>query len=693
MAGIIQKIRNKAGLAVGLIGLSLLVFILTDLLQSNQFFQELIWGRSDVVARIGDAELKYAEYSKLYERSVRTQAPEDPFAQEQLKNALWQQLLSDKLYEIELAPWEMTVSPEEIADMLYGERPHPTVMQIFSQGEQIYERERVRQIIQQASNDPQLSAQVRELEDYLIKIRLREKYEALLRATAYVPASIAAYQNRLDNTSMDFAFLAISYSAIADSLAPVSESDFKRYYADHKEEFRLREAERVLRYVVFYKEPSREDTLEAVARVQELREAFRNAVDNYAFAAANSDTGPDSTLRRWSDLPQTLQDSIRFVGQVIGPYGHPAGYAVAKVDTMVRDTQPLYQVRHLMIAKGLDSVAARKKADSLYRLIRPTNFAEVVNQFSEDWQTRFSSGELGWYGPEGRFGRVFYEALARAPIGKIYGVISSDQGYHIIEIRAKEDRRVRLYEVVKEIAPSSQTISAIRQRAQQMALHAERDFDGAAQAAGQNVRLSPALRPSSSNLPGLYGTGDLLRWAFDQRKPGAFSGVIELENAFVLAQIVKADEPAYRPWESVRDLIEPKVRNQKKAQLIRQRLEGKGTTLDELKTAFGAGAYTSRSQNALYGSAAVPGIGLEPKVLGVAAALQENQLSSLIEGNNGVYKLQLTRKALPSDATPEMARSYSADQTSTLSNQLLQRFQNAMIERLEVEDYRYRFGF
>jgi len=693
MAGVIQKIRNKAGLAVGLIGLSLLIFILTDLLQSNQFFQELIWGRSDVVARIGNVELKYAEYSKLYERNVRNQAPEDPLAQEQLKNALWQQLLSDKLYEIETEPWEMNVSPEEIADMLYGERPHPIVMQIFSQGEQIYERERVRQIIQQASNDPQLSAQLRELEDYLIKVRLREKYEALLKATGYVPTSLAAYQNRLDNTDMDFTFLAINYSAIADSLVPVSESELKRYYADHKEEFRLREPERVLRYVVFYKEPSAEDTLEALTRAQELREAFRNATDNYAFAAANSDIPPDSTLKRWSDLSKVLQDSIQAVGQVIGPYAHPSGFAVAKVDTIVRDTQPLYQVRHLMIMKGLDSVAARKKADSLYRVIRPDNFAELVNQFSEDWQTRFASGELGWYGPEGRFGKAFYEALKKAPIGKITGVIASEQGYHIVEVRSREDRRVRVYEIVKEVVPSSKTISAIRQKAQQMALHAEKDFDGAAQAAKQNVRISPALRPSSSSLPGIYGISELLRWAFDQKKPGAFSGVVELENAFVVAQIVKADEPPYRSWEAVRDLIEPKVRNQKKAQLIRQRLEGKGNSLDELKAAFGPGAYTSRSQNALYGSVAVPGLGLEPKVLGVAAALKENALSPLIEGTNGVYKLQLTRKAIPPEATPDMAKSYSAGQSATLSNQLVQRFQNAMTERLEVEDYRYRFGF
>ncbi len=94
-----------------------------------------------------------------------------------------------------------------------------------------------------------------------------------------------------------------------------------------------------------------------------------------------------------------------------------------------------------------------------------------------------------------------------------------------------------------------------------------------------------------------------------------------------------------------------------------------------------------------YGSIAVPGLGIEPKYWGTAAAIQENQLSPLIEGNNGVYKLQLLRKSAPAEATPEVARSYSTGQSNTLRNQLQQRFQTAMSERLEVKDYRYRFGF
>lgn len=691
MAGVIQKIRNMAGLVVGLIGLSLLIFILTDLLQTNTFFQELLFGRSDVVAKIGDEEIKYATYNQQYERSVRAQAPQDPMAQEQLRNALWQQILSEKLYELEIAPLGLSVSDQELGEMFVGEEPHPLVMQVFSQGEQVYERERVRQILAQASNNPELASQLREFEIYLEKVRRREKYDALLKACAYVPAPLAAYQNVLDNTMLDFSYLAVSYSAIADTAVKVSEADIKNYYSAHKEEYRLRESERVIRYVVFYKEPSGEDSTRVLSQLLELRGAFAEAKDDSIFAAAQSDLSVNGSFQRLVDLPSAIQDSIKAGLVLIGPYSHPNGYAIGKVDTIIRDSQPVYQVRHLMIAKGLDSVAARRRADSLYRVLTPAKFAEAVNAFSDDWQTRFASGELGWYDANGRFGKAFYEALAKAPLGRLYGVINSDQGYHIVEVRAKEERRVRYYEIVKEVRPSTKTLAALRQQAQQFTIAAERDFDGAASQLKQNIRLSPALRPSSATLPGLLGTSEVLRWAFEQEKVGAFSGVMEVENAYLVAQLVKADDPPYRTWEAVRDLVEPKVRNAKKAALIQSRLKGK--TLEEYKAAYGAGAYVSRASDAQYGSVAVPGLGMEPKVLGTAAGLDSNAISSPVEGNNAVYVLQLMRKVRPAEPTPAAARGLAQSQSATLANQLVQRFESAMRERLDVQDYRYRFGF
>ncbi len=693
MAGVIQKIREKAGLAVLLIGLSLLVFILTDLLQSSAFIQEALWGRSDVVARIGGESISYATYNQLYERALRNQAIEDPLFAEQIKSAVWQQLLSDKLYEQETQAASLGVSPEELYEMFVSDQPHPIVLQVFSQGEQMYDKQRVQQILAQAPNDPQIAAQLREFEDYLVQVRLREKYDALLKAAAYVPAPLAEYQNRLDNTTLSFAYLSISYSAVADSLVPLSDSDIERYYREHREEYRLREPERTLRYAVIFKEPSAEDSALTYQRLLELKEAFARAEEDSVFAAGNSDFAVDFSLKRWPDVANEIRDSIRFPGQVVGPYRTERGYALAKVDTLVQDTQPVYRLRHLMIAKGLDSVAARRRADSLFRVLRPEKFAEAVNQFSDDWQTKFSSGELGWYTAEGRFGKAFYEGLARAPVGRLYGIVVSDQGYHIVEVQEKESRRVRLAVIEREIAPSTRTLAQLRQRAQQLARAAQSSLEDAAQAAGSNLRISPAIRPSSATIPTLVGAREVVQWAFSQKKPGQVSGVLETTNAFVVAQVLSVAEPPYRSWESVREQLEPKARNAKKAEYLRKRIEGHQTSLEAMKEAFGPGAFISRAENAIYGGIAVPGIGVEPKVLGTAAGLQRDQLSPILEGVGGLYVLQAGDQKAPDPASEAVARSYAAGQSATQANLLQGRFQEALKERLQVEDLRYRFGF
>ncbi|MCS7163074.1 MAG: peptidyl-prolyl cis-trans isomerase [Bacteroidia bacterium] len=693
MAGVIQRIRDKAGLVVILIGLSLLIFILTDLLQSSAFIQEVLFGRSDVVARIGGETISYNEYQRVYEREMRGSTPDNPFAEDQMRAAIWQRFLTRRLYEYEATRASLTVTPEELYEMFVSDNPHPVVLQLFTRENQTYDKNKMQQVLARAANDPNLAAQLREFEDYLVETRLREKYDALIRTGDYLPSTLVAYKNALDSITVSLRCLVISYSAVADSLVPISEADLRRYYEAHKAEYQLREPERRLHYVVFFKDPSAEDSALTYRRLMELREPFARATEDSLFAASNSDIPQPFSFVRWPEVMKEVQDSIKTVGQVIGPYRIDQGYALTKVDTIVRDSQPIYRLRHIMISKGLDTVAARRKADSLWRTFRRDRFAELANQYSDDFQSKYASGELGWYGPDGRFGKAFYEALSKLPIGKPYGVITSEIGYHIVEVQEKEDRRVRLATIVKEITPGSRTLAQLRQKAQQFARLAEKGFDAAAQQMGLNVRVTiPPLRPSNPSLPVLSGTQNLVRWAFSSRV-GQLSGVIETQNAFVVAQLVEAADPPYKPLESVRDTIRPKALNQQKAAYIRKRLRLQpNTSLEALQANYGPGAYIEQVERLMYGGTSPHRFSREePVLLGVAAALAPQQLSAPIEGNSGVFVLQLTQKEAPKPHFPDrpQARGRLLSQTALLQY----RFSEALQERLKVEDLRYRFGF
>ena len=76
-------------------------------------------------------------------------------------------------------------------------------------------------------------------------------------------------------------------------------------------------------------------------------------------------------------------------------------------------------------------------------------------------------------------------------------------------------------------------------------------------------------------------------------------------------------------------------------------------------------------------SGTLVGAGYEPYVVGAAFGLQEGGISKLIEGNKGVYKLQLTSKKVADEL-----EDYST-YAKQLSNQNLERLAPTIIKALE----------
>jgi len=80
------------------------------------------------------------------------------------------------------------------------------------------------------------------------------------------------------------------------------------------------------------------------------------------------------------------------------------------------------------------------------------------------------------------------------------------------------------------------------------------------------------------------------------------------------------------------------------------------------------------------------GAGREPKVVGTAFGLEEGETSGLIEGNNGVYMLEVTKitPAVELDNYQAMANQL----TNTRVNSVNSKLYNALKEAAEIEDNR-----
>jgi parvulin-like peptidyl-prolyl isomerase len=101
----------------------------------------------------------------------------------------------------------------------------------------------------------------------------------------------------------------------------------------------------------------------------------------------------------------------------------------------IGQTGPFVNARHILVAteeEALDVLAALQAGES---------FAELARAVSSDTGSGANGGELGWAAVVS-YVKPFADAVREAPIAEIVGPIQTEFGYHIIQVRAREDRQL-----------------------------------------------------------------------------------------------------------------------------------------------------------------------------------------------------------------------------------------------------------
>jgi parvulin-like peptidyl-prolyl isomerase len=103
--------------------------------------------------------------------------------------------------------------------------------------------------------------------------------------------------------------------------------------------------------------------------------------------------------------------------------------------TDITNTGAFSDARHILVAteeEAQDIIAALNSGES---------FAELARSASTDTGSGANGGELGW-SPVSNFVKPFADAVVAAEIGAIVGPVQTEFGYHIIQVRAREDREL-----------------------------------------------------------------------------------------------------------------------------------------------------------------------------------------------------------------------------------------------------------
>ncbi len=713
---IIQKIRDKAAwLVFGLIALSLIGFILMDRFRGP--------GNSGAttgdVGSVNGEKLDYVDFQKQVsaneDRAKAQGLPLDgnPMMQQNIRDQVWKNFEDETLVKSECDKLGINVTDKELNDMLVGQNAVQEIKQGFTDpntGEfnpqaaaaRINQLRAVYVGNKKTDKDYPVAQNFFEIGlPQFVKMREREKYISLLANSTYYPKWMLE-KTAADNSQVaSIDMVNIPYTSISDSAVKVSDAEVGDYLEKHAEQY-PQEDTRGIRYISFSAAPTTADSNGVRQAVAGLKSEFTSTKDVEGFLARNgTEINYTGAFTAKSKLTGVAKDSLAKmqVGEVIGPYLDGANYVLARV-IAIENRPDSVKARHILVATvdlrtqqpKLDDSTAHKRIDSIKSLVdHGQNFDSVATKLSDDEGSRVKGGDLGYF-TDGQMVKDFNEFAFTGKKGE-RKIVKTQFGYHFIEIEDQKglEPSYKIAYFARKIEPSTETDDNASGLASQFAGNnrSQAAFDENSKKQ-ENVTRSTAqdIKAVDFSVQGLGASRPLVRWIFDA-KLGEVSEAFSVGDKYVVAMLTDINQKGTMTVAKSRPIIEPILRNQKKAQQIMQKV-GAPATLEAVSAS--SSIPVTKTDSLAFTSPYIPNVGPEPKIVGYAFDKQLNgkPVSSGVGGNEGVFYLkvnQISARANYGGDVETMRKTMQAQQESVMQRAALE----SLRKQAKITDNRAKF--
>ncbi len=660
--GLIMKLRQK-GVAI-IIFIALLAFLLGGLLRSGRIFRKA----TDYVAKINGYPIKYRKYQERIDQSeqfykiLENKSSLDPDLISQIQQQVWNLMVTEAVLKPSIEKLGITVSKEELWDMIQGQHISPIIKQIFVNDQGQFDKNLLIRFLKNKDQDQKASFLWLYIEHQIKEQRLYEKYN-ILATKALFANKLEAQDNYMGRKIMaDLQMTGQIFFKIPDDSVKYTLSDLKNYYREHKKFFYQYQETRNLDYVVFEVLPSRKDSLDAYNYCMRLKKEFRNAEDDYEFIKLNAEnpTYPRYyTAKELSDIGLDSSVMTLPLDTIIGPYLDGEYYKLAKIIDKAKRPDTV-SAEHILISPQNPKVKtwdrAKIIADSLLNVIENgADFKTLALRYSDDPGVKQNGGVYENF-TEGQMVPEFNEFCFSHKVGDI-GVVKTQFGYHVVKILKQSPPlpKVKIALVDVKISISEDTYNAMYRIAGKFRTSCK-DSSDFYKLAGEYKLLihhAPGLNKGTMRIAGLKGnTRELVRWAFKVNE-GDISDIKRFENKYVIALLVSVNPKGYQPFDKVKDRIITDVLIRKKVDYIYNQIKDKkASNIEELSKKLGDTLVLATHVS--FNAYQVPYFGYEPALLARIPTVQSNKIYGAIKGKNGAYYFEVIKLEKPDKISPEV---------------------------------------
>ncbi len=641
--GLMTFLRNRAGyILVFAIGFAIVAFLVGDAINVGKPF----WSANQkVVGTVDGNDISIDDFQPKVDQSLNQYKQQfggslNPQMTAMAVDQAWNAELAGVLLNKEYERLGLTVSEDELFDLLQGQNPSPLIKQYFS-NPQTGQVDRATLMNFLKSKDAQALQQSNMLQQEIKNQSLQSKYSNLIRNSVYVTSLEATdeYNNR--NKLANFKYVGLDYSTVADASVKLTDADYSAYYDENKARFNNAQESRSFDYVSFSIRPTVADSAAVKAQIEKIAADFQVSKNDSLFAAINSDVKVPYTYLSKGKLGDPVLDSAVFAlpaGSFYGPKLTGNSYKLIKViDT--RFSPDSVKVKHILIdpAKVGGDDKAVKLADSLKGLIsKGGNFAELAKIYSVDG-SKDQGGSLPSFS-RGQMVPEFENAAFNGKAGDLK-VVKSQFGYHIMSIERQmgNSKVAKLAYIEKALGASSKTQQAAYKAASNFLNEVKgKDFAKYAQEKGLKVSVADKIGATQGFAAGLDNPRKLIQDAYAADKGDVLPEIYTMTNEYVVARLTAVNPKGVLPLEAVKKEIQPLVLNAVKAKLLKDKLNGAGKgILDQI--ASKVGAPVNPVQNIVFANPVIPGVAQENKLVGSVFGAQPGKVSAPVAGERGVY--------------------------------------------------------
>ncbi|MBQ8423792.1 MAG: SurA N-terminal domain-containing protein [Coprobacter sp.] len=700
---ILQKIRNKAGLLVVVIGVALLAFIIGDFLNSAQAFFRM---SQDKVVVVNGEKVTTQEFSELVSR--RTEEMQNMFRQQygmampegysdRINKSVFDQIVEEMLIKDATEDLGIAVSPEELNDMLYGDHIAPQIAQQFGSKAELlnflqvilsddlsqYPENVVEQILNYRTSWNNMKNDIQ-------KQRLAEKYLNLVVKTM-VPNKYDL-QASYDNTrrTVEFNYAMQPYTSVSNDDVTVSAEELKAAYNKNKETYK-QNANRTIKYIAVDIVPSEADYKATEDKIDGLKSTFATTKDMSGFLTFNTDVPYSEAYVAISSMDDEMKNFVQKskTDDVSEIFFEDESYKVYRLMGK-RNAPDSVKVRHIMFPLQGDA-ALTARIDSIYNVLKKGgDFATLAAEYSYEQNSGKNGGDMGWVAETDavEFGKEFTDHCFLTN-NKSVVRIESPYGIHLVQVtdRKAPVAKANVAQMVMNVRPSSETYSNLYNKiSSYIATNNQIDnFEANATAEGLMVNTA-TVGKDDINFGTINDGRSIVKWAFNA-KPATLSEIFNVENRFLVAMVTNAVEEGYMSQASVEPFLRQQLLTEKKGEKMSADLKAKNyTNIDA--AAQGMGGKVEEAKFVTFNTASIAGLGNESALIGAASVAEKGKLQGPVAGNRGVYMFTVTNQT---NNTQPMDTKAETEKYNQKVYAMMNQFMSVLKDNADIEDNRIKF--